>query len=115
MVAAVEIATYFMEEGVAALSQQPTSGPRFSPVDAVERLLRDPLNWVGGPDDLVAALERVTTAAERTGWPRGTNNIMRFLRDHVADLNPRAISFSEDRVASARMIMLTRRERPPEG
>jgi hypothetical protein len=115
MAGAVEIATYFLGEGLAVMFQGSNAPPGVSLIDGVERLLLRTPNWVGAPDELVAALERVVPQAKRECWPKGTNNITRFLRAHLADLTARGITLSEDRKSLARMIMLTRRERPPEG
>lgn len=114
MAAAVQIATYLLEQGLAALSPEQSEGPRFSLVDAVERLLRDPPSWAGSPDELVAALERVTTTANRAEWPRGVNNLMRALRARGAELAARGVTMSEDRTSSTRMVFLSRREPTPE-
>jgi hypothetical protein len=115
MAAAVEIATYFLEEGVATLTEQPRPSAGTSLVEAIERLLREPPSWVGTPEELVVALERVTPIAERSDWPRGANNVMRDLRARLVDLDAKAITLNEDRTNLVRMVMLARRERPPGG
>lgn len=115
MTAAVEIADYFLEEGVAALSQQPASSAGMSLVAGIERLLAETSAWVGAPERLVAALEGVVPVAERSGWPHGTNNITRTIREHRADLNARGIAMDEHQTNAARIIMLSRTETPREG
>jgi hypothetical protein len=110
MTAAIEVATYFVEQGVAALAQ-PGRSARVSLLDAIEVLLRDPPSWTGTAVELVVALERAVPLAHRSGWPRGENNVMRVLRAHGADLAERGITLHEERTNSARCILLSRSER----
>jgi hypothetical protein len=115
MAAAIEVATYLLEEGVAALYQRPDGRPGLSLVNAIERLLQDSPSWVGSLNELAEVLERTVPAPHRADWPQGTNNLMGALRLQLGEMAARGITWTETRTSQVRMVALSRRiDVPPQ-